>query len=51
MTVEAFMSEHAKVKGNLEYSIMTVRRYLFLDTDGKGPLKSTLLVSQTAVLP
>ena len=45
MTVAADTSGHGNAKGNLEYSSMTVRIYLFLDEDGRGPLKSMLNLS------
>ena len=40
MTVGVVISVQAKVNGNFEYSSTTVNKYLFLEADGKDPLKS-----------
>ena len=37
-------------KGNREYSSTTVRKYLFLHEDGRGPLKSILNCSMGTLL-
>ena len=36
-------------QGNLEYSSTITNKYLFFDEDGKGPLKSTLILSNGRV--
>ena len=46
ITVEVVMSEHGIAKGNLEYSSITVKKYLLLVADGTGPLKSMLIRSK-----
>ena len=46
ITVEVIISEHGIAKGNLEYSSITVKKYLFLVADGTGPLKSMLIRSK-----
>ena len=48
-TVEEDMSAQANAKGNLEYSSMTVRMYLFRELEGTGPLKSILSRSKGCV--
>ena len=50
-TSRALMVELAEVSGHgitnrkREYSSMIVRKYLFREEDGKGPLKSILILS------
>ena len=39
MTDDAETSGQGITNGKQEYSSMTVKKYLFLDTDGRGPLK------------
>ena len=41
----ADISEQGKTNGNLEYSSMIFRKYLFLLFEGNGPLKSMLILS------
>ena len=41
MMVVAVMLAHVIMKGNLEYSSITVKKYWFLLLVGSGPLKST----------
>ena len=45
MTVCDDMFGHGNTNGNLEYSSMIVRKYLFCVADGSGPLKSMFNLS------
>ncbi len=45
ITVSVEIFEQGIANGKREYSSITVRKYLFLDEDGKGPLKSMLISS------
>ena len=49
ITVAVLTSEHGIAKGNLENSSVTVRKYLFCEADGRGPLKSILMRSNGCV--
>ena len=42
MTDDVETSGQGIINGKREYSSMTVRKYLFQDTDCRGPLKSML---------
>ena len=49
MIVGVVMSIQAKVSGNLEYSLTAVSRYLFLETNHRGLLKSIFNLSNGCV--
>ena len=49
ITVGADTSGQGKTNGNLEYSSIAFRKYLFLLLEGNGPLKSMLILSNGLV--